>query len=222
MGTALVVAIDGPAGAGKSSTSRGVAAQFSLAYLDTGAMYRAMTWALLQAGVDVSDVDAVSAAAERVKLVSGTDPAAPAIEANGIDVAGPIRSAEVTAAVSAVSAVPHVRELLVELQRSIIGSSNGIVVEGRDIGSTVVPDARVKIYLVADAEARAARRTAELGGSVTAVGSTKEALARRDHKDSTRASSPLARADDAVVIDSTFLTLEEVISQVAELVAAAP
>ena len=221
MGTALVVAMDGPSGAGKSSTSRGVAARLSLAYLDTGAMYRAMTWALLQAGVDVSDPDAVAAAAEDVRLVSGTDPAAPAIEANGIDVAGPIRSAEVTAAVSAVSAVPRVRELLVELQRSIIASSNGIVVEGRDIGSTVVPDSPVKIYLVADVEARAARRTAELGGTATAVSTTKADLARRDHKDSTRASSPLARAEDAIVIDSTFLTLEEVIDKVVTLVAAA-
>ncbi|MBK5216908.1 MAG: (d)CMP kinase, partial [Propionibacteriales bacterium] len=104
VGTALVVAMDGPAGAGKSSTSRGVAVRLSLAYLDTGAMYRAMTWALLQAGVDVSDADAVAVAAEDVRLVSGTDPSAPAIEANGIDVAGSIRSAEVTAAVSAVSA----------------------------------------------------------------------------------------------------------------------
>ena len=221
MGTALVVAMDGPSGAGKSSTSRGVAARLSLAYLDTGAMYRAMTWALLQAGVDVSDPDAVAAAAEDVRLVSGTDPAAPAIEANGIDVAGPIRSAKVTAAVSAVSAVPRVREILVELQRSIIASANGIVVEGRDIGSTVVPDSPVKIYLVADVEARAARRTAELGGTATAVSTTKADLASRDHKDSTRASSPLARAEDAIVIDSTFLTLEEVIDKVVTLVAAA-
>lgn len=221
MGTALVVAMDGPAGAGKSSTSRGVAVRLSLAYLDTGAMYRAMTWALLQAGVDVSDADAVAVAAEDVRLVSGTDPSAPAIEANGIDVAGSIRSAEVTAAVSAVSAVPHVRELLVALQRSIIASSNGIVVEGRDIGSTVVPDARVKVYLMADVEARAARRAAELGGTDAAVSTTREDLARRDHKDSTRASSPLARAEGAVVVDTTFLTLEEVIDKVVDLVAAA-
>lgn len=216
MKTALVVALDGPSGSGKSSTARGVADRLSLAFLDTGAMYRAMTWAMIQRGIDVNDPDAVAAAAEGVHIVSGTNPLAPSIEADGIDVAEPIRTDEITTAVSAVSAVPRVRELMVEQQRAIIDASRGIVVEGRDIGSAVAPHATVKIYLVADSEARAARRAAE-SDSADAQ-STHAALAVRDHKDSTRAVSPLAQAEGSIVIDSTFLTLDEVIDQVVALV----
>ncbi|MDQ3157075.1 MAG: (d)CMP kinase [Actinomycetota bacterium] len=216
MKTALVVALDGPSGSGKSSTARGVADRLSLAFLDTGAMYRAMTWALLKRGVDVNDPDAVAAAAEDVHIVSGTNPLAPSIEADGVDVAEPIRTDEITAAVSAVAAVPRVRELMVEQQRAIIAASRGIVVEGRDIGSAVAPCASVKIYLVADPLARAVRRAAENAGADEAA--TQVALAARDLKDSTRATSPLAKADGAIVIDSTFLTLDEVIDQVVALV----
>lgn len=214
----LVVAMDGPSGSGKSSTSRGVALRLGLDYLDTGAMYRAMTWVMLQTGVDLADDDAIAAAAENVRLVAGINPSAPTIEANNVDVSAPIRSPEVTAAVSAVSAVPQVREILVAMQRAIIADSDGIVVEGRDIGSTVVPDATVKVYLVADVVARATRRTAEFGGEPTVVGQTQEALAMRDHKDSTRVNSPLAQAADAVVVDSTHLSLDEVIGRVVALV----
>lgn len=216
MKTALVVALDGPSGSGKSSTARGVADRLSLAFLDTGAMYRAMTWALLKRGIDVNDPDAVAAAAEDVHIVSGTNPLAPSIQADGVDVAGPIRTDEITAAVSAVAAVPRVRELMVEQQRAIIATSRGIVVEGRDIGSAVAPCASVKIYLVADPVARAVRRAAENAGADEAA--TQAALAARDLKDSTRATSPLAKADGAIVIDSTFLTLDEVIDQVVALV----
>ena len=219
MKTALVVALDGPSGSGKSSTARGVADRLSLAFLDTGAMYRAMTWALLKRGIDVNDPDAVAAAAEDVHIVSGTNPLAPSIQADGIDVAEPIRTDEITAAVSAVAAVPRVRELMVEQQQAIIATSRGIVVEGRDIGSAVAPCASVKIYLVADPMARAVRRAAENAGADEA--DTQAALAARDLKDSTRATSPLAKADGAIVIDSTFMTLDEVIDQVVALVGGA-
>jgi cytidylate kinase len=215
----LVVAIDGPSGSGKSSTSRGVAERLSLDYLDTGAMYRAMTWALLQRGVDLHDADAVAKAAEDVRLTSGTDPLSPTIHVGDTDVAEPIRGEEVTTSVSLVAAVPRVREQLVELQRSAIAASDGIVVEGRDIGSTVAPDAPVKIYLVADRAARAARRAAETGHADAAA--TELALARRDQIDSTRTASPLAQADGAVVVDGTYLTLDEVIDTIVGIVDAA-
>jgi cytidylate kinase len=211
----VVVAIDGPSGSGKSSTSRGVAARLGLRYLDTGAMFRAMTWWLLQHGVDVHDPAAVAAHVDRPVLVSGTDPLAPTITVDGTDVAGPIRSAEVTSAVSAVSAVPEVRARLLRDQRSIIGDG-GIVVEGRDIGSVVAPTAEVKIYLTADPGARAARRTAELAGAdVTA---TQQDLLRRDRIDSGRSTAPLMMADGAHHIDTTPFTLDEVVDQVVALV----
>jgi len=215
----LVVAIDGPSGSGKSSTSRGVADRLGLAYLDTGAMYRAMTWALLQKGVDLGDPEAVATASESIELTSGTDPLDPTIHVDGTDVAEPIRSDEVTAAVSLVAAVPRVREHLVGLQRRTIAASEGIVVEGRDIGSVVAPDAPAKIYLVADAAARAARRAAENGGADAAA--TEAALAVRDQIDSTRAASPLVQAVGAVVVDGTYLTLDEVIDAIVKIVESA-
>jgi len=216
----LVVAVDGPSGSGKSTTARGVATRLGLRYLDTGAMYRAMTWALLQRGVDVDDPEAVAAAAPGVVIVAGTDPRSPTITADGVDVSAPIRGRAVTSAVSAVSAVPQVRRLLVQLQRAIIGDGD-IVVEGRDIGSVVAPEARVKVFLVADAAARAARRTAELGGSSTEVTLTQEDMARRDRLDSSRSTSPLMQATDAVVVDTTELSLDEVIERVVALAAPA-
>jgi cytidylate kinase len=211
----VVVAMDGPSGSGKSSTSRGVASRLGLRYLDTGAMFRAMTWWLLQHGVDVHDPAAVAAHVDRPVLVSGTDPLAPTITVDGTDVAGPIRSAEVTTAVSAVSAVPEVRARLLRDQRSIIGDG-GIVVEGRDIGSVVAPTAEVKIYLTADPGARAARRTAELAG--TDVTATQQDLLRRDRIDSGRDTAPLMMADGAHHIDTTPFTLDEVVDQVVALV----
>ena len=217
MSNALVIAVDGPSGSGKSSTARGVADRLSLAYLDTGAMYRAMTWALLQRGTDLSDPEAIARDAASVVIRSGTDPLAPTIEVDGTDVAGPIRGADVTANVSLVAAVPAVRRMLVERQRATIDSSpDGIVVEGRDIGSAVAPEAPVKVYLVADPAARAARRAAELG--ILDAESTEDELMRRDQIDSTRAASPLAKAPDAVVIDGTHLSLDEVVDAVVALV----
>ena len=212
----LVVAVDGPSGSGKSSTARGVAKRLGLAYLDTGAMYRAITWALLEDGVHVDDAEAVATAAGTVVLDVGTDPADPTIRAGGADVSEPIRGPHVTAAVSAVSAVPAVREVLVAEQRALIAESDGMVVEGRDIASVVAPDADVKVYLVADADARASRRTAELGGDD--VEATRADLARRDAYDSSRSSSPLRRADGARIIDTTYLSLEDVIDEIVRLV----
>ncbi|MFF2066855.1 (d)CMP kinase [Streptomyces sp. NPDC058200] len=217
---AVIVAIDGPSGTGKSSTSKAVAAQLGLSYLDTGAQYRAMTWWMLSNGIDVRDPAAVATAAGKPVLVSGTDPAAPTITVDGVDAAGPIRTQEVTSEVSAVSAVPEVRTVITELQRSIAAAAGkGIVVEGRDIGTTVLPDADVKIFLTASPEARAARRSGELKGKeATDVVATREALIKRDRADSSRKTSPLAKAEDAVEVDTTDLTLQQVIECIVTLV----
>ena len=213
----LVIAMDGTAGSGKSSASRGVATTLGMRYLDTGAMYRAMTWQMLIDGIDVSDETAVAQRAETVELDSATDPVDPGIWLEGVDVSREIRTAQTTAAVSAVSAVPRVRELLVERQREKI-AEGGIVVEGRDIGAVVVPDANLKIYLIADPAARAARRSAELTGQQARdVASVEADLVRRDSYDSTRTTSPLRAAADAVVLDTTSMTLNEVIATVVAL-----
>lgn len=215
----LVVAVDGTSGSGKSSTCRGVASRLGLSYLDTGAMFRAMTWWLLRQGVDVHDPAAVAARCGDPDIVSGTDPAGPTIHVDGVDVAVAIRSDEVNAAVSPVSAVPEVRSRLLELQRAVIAlatADGGIVVEGRDIGSVVVPDAPVKLYLSADPAARAARRAAEQGGAD--VRTTEESLLARDRIDSGRTTAPLVMADGAVHLDTTSYSLEEVIAQVVALV----
>jgi cytidylate kinase len=214
----VVVAIDGPSGSGKSSTSRGVAARLGLRYLDTGAMFRAITWWLLENGIDVTDPTAVAAASARPNLESGTDPLAPTIVVEGQDASVAIRSAGVTAAVSAVSAVPEVRARLLDEQRRIIGTG-GIVVEGRDIGSVVVPGAPVKVYLTADPAARALRRAAEEGGSDRGV--TETALLERDRIDSTRATAPLTMPAGAHHIDTTAYTLDEVVELIVDLVTAA-
>jgi CMP/dCMP kinase len=213
----IVVAIDGTSGSGKSSTSRGVAARLRLRYLDTGAMFRAMTWWMLRQGVDVHDAEAVAARAAEPGIESGTDPLHPTISVDGTDVSVGIRMDDVNAAVSPVSMVPEVRSRLLLLQRAVI-SGGGIVVEGRDIGSVVAPDAQVKVYLTAEAGARAERRAAEEGGSD--VSATEESLLARDRIDSGRATAPLVRADGAVHIDTTGHTLDEVIDQVVALVEA--
>ncbi|MGJ6963196.1 (d)CMP kinase [Streptosporangium sp. G11] len=213
--TGLVVAMDGPSGSGKSSASRGVARALGLRYLDTGAMYRAITWWMLQRGVDLTDPEAIAARALDPVLTLGTDPDVEVVAVDGVDAVAPIRTAEVTAAVSAVSAVPEVRHRLVAEQREIIGSG-GIVVEGRDIGTVVAPGAAVKIYLTASADARALRRTAELTGTTVAV--QRAAMARRDTFDSTRKADPLAKAADAVELDTTALNLEEVIAEILRVI----
>jgi len=227
--SAAVVAIDGPSGSGKSSTSRGVARALGLEYLDTGAMYRAMAWFMLQQRVDVADPIAVAALAERPVLACTTDPDAPTIAVDGHDVSGPIRGEDVTGAVSPVAAVPQVRTRLVALQRQVVAQArargHGIVVEGRDIGSVVLPEATAKVYLTADAAARAARRASEdagrTGGQAPEAGdvaATAASLAERDRIDSARAVSPLTIAPGAVHVDGTHLTLEQVIERVVGIV----
>ena len=216
----IVVAVDGTSGSGKSSTCRGVAEQLGLRYLDTGAMFRAVTWWMLEHDVDVHDPEAVAARVDEVELASGTDPRDPTISVDGTDVSAQIRTDEVTRSVSPVSTVPAVRSRLLDLQRQIIAPpgrpGGGIVVEGRDIGSTVAPDAAVKIYLVADPAARAARRAAETGSADSAA--TELDLARRDRIDSTRAVSPLVQSEGAVLVDGTHLTLDEVIDTIVGIV----
>lgn len=213
----VIVAIDGPSGTGKSSTSKAVAAKLGLSYLDTGAQYRAITWWMIDNGIDVHDPVAVADAAGKPVIVSGTDPAQPTITVDGEDASGPIRTQEVTSKVSAVSAVPEIRTRITELQRSIAAAApQGIVVEGRDIGTTVLPDADLKIFLTASAEARAARRAGETKGAD--LSATKEALIKRDAADSSRKTSPLAKAEDAVEVDTTELTLQQVVECVVTLV----
>ena len=216
MSSPLVVAIDGTSGSGKSSTSRGVAARLGLRYLDTGAMFRAMTCWMLRQGVDVHDPAAVAARCGEPRIESGLDPLGPTIAVDGEDVAAAIRQPDVNAAVSPVSAVPEVRARLLQLQRDVIASDGAIVVEGRDIGSVVVPDAPVKVYLSADPAARALRRAAEQGGAD--LEATQASLLARDKIDSGRATAPLVMVDGAVHIDTTPYTLDEVIGLVVGLV----
>ncbi len=213
----LVVAIDGPSGSGKSTVAREVASALHLRYLDTGAMYRAVTWLALQRGVALSAADQLAELAGTATLTVTTDPATPAIVANGTDVTVEVRSPAVTAAVSAVSAVPGVRAAMVSRQREIIGAG-GIVVEGRDIGSTVAPDADVKVFLTADQATRALRRARQDGIAEVpiALESTEADLRRRDAADSTRVASPLKQAPDALVLDSSGLDIDRVVAIIVE------
>lgn len=208
-GPPLVVAVDGPSGAGKSSASRGAAQALGLRYLDTGAMYRALTWWLLYRGVDVRDSAAVAGLAADPVIEVGTDPGAPWVRVNGTDVTAEIRSREVTGAVSAVASVPQVRAHLIAQQRDII-AAGGIVAEGRDIGTVVAPDAPVKVFLTADSAERASRRAAQTS---QATASTQADQDRRDRLDSAQS----AKAEDAVEIDSTALGLGEVVDTIVRL-----
>jgi cytidylate kinase len=207
-GSGLVVAIDGPSGAGKSSTSRGVARALGLRYLDTGSMYRALTWWLLDRGAATTDQDAVARLAAEPAIEVSTNPAVPWTRVDGTDVSEAIRTREVTDAVSAVAAVPQVRARLTAMFREIIAASGGIVAEGRDIGTVVAPGAQVKVFLTADSAARAGRRSAEAGWS------TQADQDRRDRLDAAQS----AKAADAVVVDSTGLGLDEVIGLIVGLV----
>ncbi|BCJ55864.1 cytidylate kinase [Actinoplanes sp. NBRC 14428] len=209
-----VVAVDGPSGSGKSTVSRRLATAIDGIYLDTGAMYRAVTWAVLQAGVDLTDVDSVIKVAQETDLSIGTNPLAPHFEANGVDVDAAIRGPEVTGAVSAVAAVPQVRAMLVQFQQDIISGAPRIVVEGRDIASVVAPDADLKVYLTASAAARAQRRSAE---DATDVAATEADLARRDKLDSSRAADPLKQADDATELDTTGLGIDDVVNRLLDM-----
>jgi len=206
----LVVAVDGPSGAGKSSASRGAATELGLRYLDTGSMYRALTWWLLDRGVDPSDAGTVGALAAEPRIEVGTDPQAPWVRVNGTDITSVIRTREVTDAVSAVAVVPRVRAHLIAQQRDIIAQSGGIVAEGRDIGTVVAPDAPVKVYLTAAGAERASRRAAETSRSPAATQIDQD---RRDRLDAGQS----GKADDAVEIDSTSLSLDQVIGVIVRL-----
>ena len=209
----LVVAIDGPSGSGKSSTARGVAGRLGLAYLDTGAMYRAATWLAVHHGVDLADADAVSRLVQQAEFDLELDPSCPRVRIEGHDVTEEIRRPEVSAAVSAVATNLGVRANLVERQQRLITtSSTGIVAEGRDITTVVAPDAPVRVLLVADPEARVARRHAELGEHVDAADVTDQVI-RRDRDDSTVAQFEAA-APGVEVLDSTHLSLDEVIEEI--------
>ncbi len=207
-GSGLVVAVDGPSGAGKSSASRGAACALGLRYLDTGSMYRALTWWLLDRGADTTDPEVVARLAAEPVIEVGTDPAAAWTRVDGTDVSEAIRTREVTGAVSAVAAVPQVRARLIAMQREIIASAGGIVAEGRDIGTVVAPDAQVKVFLTADGAARAGRRAAE------ASWSTQAEVDRRDRMDAAQS----GKAADAVEVDSTGLDLDGVVGVIVGLV----
>ena len=216
----LVIAIDGPAGTGKSSVSRGLARTLGARYLDTGAMYRIVTLAVLRAGVDLTDTPAIEAAAADIPLSVGYDPDDIRAYLDAEDVSSEIRGDEVTAAVSAVSAVPAVRARLVGLQRELAAGSNSVVVEGRDIGTVVLPDADLKVFLTASAEERARRRNDQnvASGLPDDYRAVLADVKRRDFLDSTRMVSPLRAADDAIVVDTSDMTESEVIARLLELV----
>ena len=212
------VTLDGPSGTGKSSVARDVARRLGAAYLDTGAMYRAATVAVLDAGVSLDDKIAVARAVSEAEIRVGTNARREVVTVDGVDVRERIRGAEVTRAVSPVSAVPAVRKLLVARQRELVAAADAVVVEGRDIGTVVLPDATVKIYLTAAPEVRAQRRAAQL--QVTdkdKIAALAQDLRRRDEYDSRRADSPLRPAEDAIVVDSTDLDRAGVVERILEL-----
>lgn len=225
----LVVALDGPSGSGKSTVAKAVARALGWRYVDTGATYRAATLAVLRDGADPADAPAVRRIVDEVVgrqgIVLSTEPDAPGVRLDGEDVAAAIRGPEVTAAVSAVSAVPEVRAHLVALQREAMGAE-GAVAEGRDVASVVAPEAAVKVYLDADPAVRAERRAAEELAGVAAsgadrVGVVQQDLARRDALDSSRAASPLQVAPDSVHVDASTRTAEQVVEAVLALAAEA-
>ena len=209
---AVVVAIDGPAGAGKSTIAKALARRLGLHYLDTGAMFRAVTSVVLSAGIDLHDEQAVGNVAAELNL----DMTNESVIANGLDVTNDIRSAEVTMAVSTVAANSLVRSIMRERQRSWSQFNGGGVIEGRDIGTVVFPDAILKVYLTASPRVRAERRVAETGGNIDEI---EKAIAERDLKDSTRADSPLRESEDSVVVDTSHRTIEEIVNEIVDLVA---
>ena len=209
----LVIAIDGPAGAGKSTVGRAVARELGLDYLDTGAMYRAATFAVLRRGVDPNENDEVARIAQSIELtVDDTG-----VIVDGVDATVEIRGRAVTAAVSAVAANSRVRAALVARQREWVAEHGGGVVEGRDIGSVVFPDAALKLYVTASPRVRAERRVAEIGGDVDEVESS---IIERDRKDSSRSDSPLTEATGAVVVDTTGMPVDEVVAHIISLLPA--
>ncbi len=215
----LIIAIDGPSGSGKSTTARLLAERLGHLYIDTGAMYRAVTLKVLRQDVDPEDAGAVSEVADTCTIRLQQEEDGVRVLLDGEDVSDEIRMIEVTRHVSAVSAVPHVREVLVDAQRAM-GAEGGMVLEGRDIGTVVFPDADLKVFLVADLHTRAVRRHRDLvrNGSDITVEAVEEDLARRDAYDSGREHSPLKQAEDAVMVDTTDLTIEGQVDVIESLV----
>jgi cytidylate kinase len=217
-----VIALDGPSGSGKSTVARGVAQALGWRYVDTGATYRAATLAVLRTGTELTDADAVAEVVGSADIDVSTDPGTAGVRLDGEDVTALVRGPEVTAAVSAVSAVPAVRTQLVALQRRLAGDA-GAVLEGRDIGTAVFPESSVKVFLDASAEVRAARRAGDtdagvsVTGGQTAVAAVAADLARRDRLDSSRTTSPLQAAQDAVHLDSSTLDAAQVVERVLDL-----
>jgi cytidylate kinase len=203
----VIIAIDGPAGAGKSTVARRVAAELGIDYLDTGAMYRAVTFGVLSREIDPSDAESVIGVCRDLELNIAVD----RIVVDGVDATSVIRGPEVTSAVSAVAATPAVRQFLVELQRAWIRERGSGVVEGRDITTVVLPDADLKLFVTASPRVRAERRVAESGGDVDAV---EAAIAERDRRDETREASPLSISSDAVVIDTSEMSIDDVVADV--------
>jgi CMP/dCMP kinase len=219
----LVIAVDGPSGSGKSSAARGVAATLGLRYLDTGAMYRAVTWWLLSRDIDLSDTDSVVKQALLLPIELSTDPAAERVLVDGVEVTTQIRERKVSNAVSRVASIPQIRSYLIAMQQQIIadavGTCGGIVAEGRDIGTVVAPDADVKVFLTASEQARAERRTAELIGQQPGPEAAPDAaLTKREQATRDRLDAPQTQqAADAVEIDATELGLAEVIARIVSL-----
>ncbi len=222
----FVVAVDGPSGSGKSSVSKQVARSLGFGFLDTGAMYRALTWWCLHEGVDLTDADAVTDAAQRFPLTIGTDPDAPSVSVDGTDVAAAIRETRISTNVSAVAAVMPVREILRVLQRRLISEAartqGGVVAEGRDITTVVAPDAPVRILLTASEEARLARRSTELHGAAdaAAVAATRSQIVDRDRADSAVSEFTVA-ADGVTTIDTSHLDFDGSVAAVLQVVEAA-
>ena len=202
-----VIAIDGPAGAGKSTVARQVSVETGLRYLDTGAMYRCVALAVQQTSTNPHDAEAVGQIARDVVVVIERN----AAKLNGVDVTTEIRSSEINGIVSIIAAHTPVRDAMREQQRRWIHDHHGGVVEGRDIGTVVFPDAILKVFLTASPEVRAERRVGQTGGEIQAVAAS---IAERDHLDSTRMDSPLKPSDDSVIVDSSNRTIEEVVAEI--------
>ena len=215
----MIVAIDGPAASGKSTTAKMVAKKLEMTYLDTGAMYRAVTLALLRSNTDLDDYDSVCQVVDKLELDIYDKGSKTIVKLDGEDVSKAIRSMPVTENVSAVSAMKYVRQTMVEIQRNI-GKKTNCVVEGRDIGTVVFPDAELKIFMVADVNMRAERRFKDICemGENRSFQEVLADLKRRDEKDSTRAYSPLQKADEAIEIDTSMLSIDQQVEKIINLV----